>query len=96
MGNTSERPQKDYYVNMGTINGLRAGAQLEVRRRISTYDLVSEKLYRDVTFPIAKLKVIHVEDNAAICRLDKMTPPEKTPAIASHAVMVGDIVKMAE
>jgi hypothetical protein len=96
MGNPGEVPQKDFYVNMGSAQGLHDGAQLDVLRRIATYDLLNEKLYKDVTFPIAKIKVIHVEENAAICRLEKILPPEKTPAVASHSVMVGDVVRQAQ
>ena len=96
MGNPGEVPLRDYYVNMGSSNGVREGMVLQVIRKVSTYDLLSEKLYRDVEFPIATLKVIHVESNAAIARLDQMLPVDKTPAVANRAVMVGDIVKIAE
>jgi hypothetical protein len=96
MGNPDEKPQKDYYVNMGSAQGLHAGSKLEVMRRVATYDLLSEKLYKDVTFPIAQMKVIHVENNAAICRLDKVLPPEKMPAVANPSVMVGDVVRQPE
>jgi hypothetical protein len=96
LGNPGETPQKDYYVNMGTAQGLRVGARLDVLRRVSTYDLLSEKLYKDVTFPIAKIRVIHVEDNAAVCRLDKMISADKTPAVAARAVMIGDLVQNGE
>lgn len=93
LGNPGEAAQKDYYVNIGAAQGLKPGKRLEVSRRISTYDLLSEKLYRDVTFPIATLTVIHAEANAAIARLEKMHPAEKTPASIPRAVMVGDIVQ---
>ncbi|HLE00706.1 MAG TPA: hypothetical protein VJB59_10635 [Bdellovibrionota bacterium] len=96
LGNPGEIPQKDYYVNMGSSQGIRDGMILSVHRRISTYDLLSEKLYRDVTFPIARLKVIHTEGTAAIARLDKMLPMEKTPSVNPFAVVVGDIVRVAE
>src|SRR4051794_19823627 len=82
LGNPGEDPQKDYYINMGSAHGLRAGSHLDVLRRIATYDLLNEKLYKDVTFPIARIKVIHVENNAAICRVEKMIPPDKTPAVS--------------
>lgn len=95
LGNANEIPQKDFYVNMGKSNGVREGTVLEVMRRTPTYDAVSEKLYKEVTYPIAKLKVIHSENNAAIARLDKLLPPEKTPATNPRAVMVGDLVKIA-
>jgi hypothetical protein len=89
-------PKKDYYVNMGTAQGLHPGSSLEVIRRISTYDLLNQKLYQDVTFPIARLKVIHVESGAAICRLDKFLPADKTPEPGIRAVMVGDAVRVAQ
>lgn len=95
LGVPGATPQKDYYVNMGSAQGLHAGSQLEVLRRVSTYDLLNEKLYQDVTFPIARLKVIHVENNAAICRLDKILPPDKTPETNNRAVMIGDLVRPA-
>lgn len=96
LGNPGEAPLKDYYVNMGTAQGVRNGSVLEVLRRTSSYDLMSEKLYKDVTFPIARLKVIHVESNAAIARLEKMLPADQTPAIHPNAVIVGDHVRLAE
>jgi hypothetical protein len=94
MGNPGEKPQKDFYINMGKANGLNEGAVLDVYRRVSSYDLLSEKLYRDLTFPFAKIKVIHAEPNAAIARLEKMLPDTEGPAMSPRAVMVGDIVKL--
>jgi hypothetical protein len=94
LGFEGEKPEKDFYVNMGTAQGVKPGTVLKAYRRMSTYDLMSEKLYRDVSFPIARLKVIHVENNAAVARLEKMLPD--TPAYSPHAVMVGDLVEIAE
>jgi hypothetical protein len=96
MGNPGEVPEKDYYVNMGKTQGVHEGSVLEVTRKVATYDLLSERLYKEVTFPIAKLRVIHTEGNAAIARLDKFLPPEKTPVTSPRAVMVGDYVKISE
>ena len=96
MGNPGETPQKDYYVNMGTSQGLRPGSVLEVVRRASTYDLITEKLYKDISFPIAHLKVVHAENNAAVARLEKMLPADKIPALAPYAVVVGDLIRQAQ
>jgi hypothetical protein len=96
LGNPGEAPQKDFYVNMGTAQGVHSGMTLKVFRRVSTYDLLSEKLYRDVSFPIARIKVIHAENNAAIARLEKMLPEAATPAYSPRAVMVGDLVEITE
>lgn len=95
MGNPGETPQKDFYVNLGSAQGVKTGSRLEVLRRLSSYDLQTEKLYKEVTFPIAHLKIIHVEANAAIARLDKMLAADKTPAMTPRAVMIGDLVRPA-
>jgi len=94
LGIANEAPAKDYYVNMGSAQGLRPGSTLDVLRKVASYDLSTQKLYKDVVFPFAKLKVIHVENDAAIARLDKFLPAESTPVLAPKAVMVGDIVKL--
>lgn len=96
MGNPGEKPRKDYYVNIGSSNGVHEGTELDVVRKISTYDLLSERLYKELRFPIARLKVIHVEKSAAIARLEKVLPPETTPAIAYPCIMVGDKVQISQ
>lgn len=97
LGNAGEPPPpKDYYINMGSAQGLSEGSLLSVYRRMATYDLLSEKLYKEVMFPIAKLKVIHVEQGVAIARMDQMIVTDKMPAITPVAVMVGDLVRPAQ
>src|SRR5690606_21026117 len=96
MGNPGEVAQKDYYINMGSVNGVRVGTVLDVVRKVPSYDLVSQKLYKDVTFPIGQLKVIHVESTAAIARLVKLNPPENTPAVTTRAILVGDLVRVSQ
>ena len=96
LGNPGETPQKDFYVNMGSSNGLKSGAVLKVFRKQATYDLTNRKLYKDMTFPIATIKVIHVEPNAAVARLDKLVPQEQGPAVTPRAVMIGDLVRFSD
>ena len=78
---------------MGSSQGVGEGMILKVSRRVSSYDAQSQQLYRDVTFPIGFLKVIHVESNAAVARLDHMLPADKMPSLNPPAIMVGDLVK---
>ena len=96
MGTDGEQTQRDFHVNIGAHEGVAKGSRLEVLRRSPTYDLVSQALYRDLTYPIAVLKVIHVEKDAAIARLEKMLPLEETPALLPPIVIVGDLVKLAD
>ena len=94
-GNPGEVPQRDFYVNLGSSQGVRPGDELEVLRRIPSYDATNQRIYRDVTFPIARLKVIHSESNAAIARLEEMKDPAKVPVLEPHSVMLGDLVRRA-
>lgn len=94
MGNPGEISQKDYYINMGIQQGIHKGSILLVMRQVPSYDIMNKQLYRDVVFPIALLKVIHVEPGASIARLDHLLPVENTPAITPRAVMVGDTVQI--
>lgn len=96
LGDSQNTPKKDYFLNMGSSNGVRPGMVIEVSRRAPTYDSISEKLYQEVTFPIARLKVIHVEQRAAIARLERILPADSTPAISPRAVMVGDLVRVVQ
>jgi len=84
---------KDFFVSLGSLQGVREGSVLQVSRKMATFDLLSEKLYREVTFPIGTLKVIHTESGVAIARLDKLMPSDKTPAFSPRAIMVGDLVR---
>jgi hypothetical protein len=96
LGNPGELSRKDYYINMGHSHGLRKGSVLEVMRRVPTFDLANENLYREMIFPIARLKVIHVESKTAIARLDKMLSPEQVPAATPSGIIVGDVIRPLE
>jgi hypothetical protein len=93
MGADGENPPKDYYVNMGTQNGVSQGSVLEVLRRMSTYDVENQQVYQDMSYPIARIKIIHVEKDVAVARLKEMLPRNKTPISDPHTVMVGDSVR---
>ena len=93
LGGSEETPQKDYYISMGTAHGLQKGSLLQVTRRVASYDLLAERLYRDVTIPVALIKVIHAESMSAIARLEKVMPSDLAPAASPRAVMVGDLVE---
>lgn len=95
MGEPGEVIRKDFFVNIGSKNGVGIGSRLEVFRRAPTYDLVNSQYHSDTTFPIATLKVIHVEGSTAIARLEAMKPLDKTPAISPVTVMAGDLVQLS-
>jgi len=94
MGHPGEKSKKDFFVNMGARHGVAIGSRLTVYRKLSTYDLLSKKLYRDMMIPIGFLKVIHTENFAAIARLEEMLPEDDLPHVTPGAVLVGDQVSL--
>ncbi len=86
------KPRTDYFINIGTQNGVKKGTTLKVYRTASTYDLQSRKLHQDITFPIALVKVIHAEGDTSVARIQKLLPKEETPIITPKGIMIGDIV----
>ncbi len=94
MGLPGEVQTKDYYLTAGRQSGVKPGSEVIVYRRLATYNLVSKRLQKDMTFPIATLKIIHSESNSAIARLIKMSDDATAPVIEPKAVMVGDLVQL--
>jgi hypothetical protein len=94
LGNPGEITQKDFYVNIGSNQGIATGTRLQVFRHTPTFDLVSQQVYREVTFPIAFIKVIHVEPSLSIARLENFLPPDQAAVSSPKAVMVGDLVEI--
>jgi hypothetical protein len=95
LGDPNEVLQKDYFVNLGSNQGIRVGTILEVARKAPSYDLTTEKLYKDLVFPFGTLRVIHAEKDASIARLEKLYSPEKTPVMVPRSVIVGDLVRVS-
>ena len=94
MGEPGEVKVQDYYVNMGSRHGLKKGDRLEALRRVPSYDMIDQEFSRDLLFPIAVLRILHIQSNAAICRLEKMLPARDRPTISPSSVMVGDYVRV--
>ncbi len=93
LGGLQGNSPKEYYVNFGAERGLRDGDILQVSRRMSTYDSANQQFFRDVVFPIARIKVIHADLGASVCRLEKFLPDDSTVIISPRVIMVGDLVQ---
>jgi hypothetical protein len=86
---------KDFYITMGSSQGVKVGTQLDVYRSVPTSDEMNQKNAQNITFKIAHLKVIHVENSVAVARLLDMTPSKDTPNGIYANVMVGDAVEVS-
>lgn len=89
-----ETIQKDFYVNIGTNQGVKSGSTLVVYRGVTTSDNLAQKSAQKIRFPVAKLKVIHSEGSVAVARVAEILPIATTPLSGYTNVMVGDEVEL--
>jgi hypothetical protein len=92
-GDTDTPPEKDYFIGLGAVHGLSNGATVDVYRKIASFDNLTKKFAGDVEFKFARLRVIHVEKQTAITRLEAVAAHETTPVVEPAGIMVGDVVR---
>lgn len=93
LGEGAAPPPKDIFVSIGASQGVRKGSMLDVYRRISSFDNLTQKHMGDHMIPVGKIRVIHVDDRTAIARADRFVSVEQEPALLPQAIMIGDVVR---
>jgi hypothetical protein len=93
MGEGGTQPPKDIFVSIGSNQGVHKGSMLDVYRRISSFDNLTQKHMGDHMIPVGKIRVIHVDEKTAIARADRFVSVEQEPALLPQAVMIGDVVR---
>ena len=86
----AEVPPKDYYINAGTKDGLKKGMVVTVTRRMNLYDQYQNKSLSDLVVTIGVLKVIHIQEDVAVARLEEIKGRDTLPTVEFDAIMVGD------
>lgn len=89
---STDKPKKNYYINMGEKQGIRPGTVLDVVRSINRSDPYESKKRYNYKVKIGELKVIHAEANAAIGSVNKIRNEEKDPLFEIEKLMIGDKV----
>lgn len=93
MGAENEVARKNFYVNMGTGQGIKKDSTLDVFRIISIQNPYDNKKRVNYKVKIGELKVIHVSEEAAITTL-KQYSAEDTPIFDIPQFMIGDHVSI--
>ena len=96
LGEGGAPPPKDIFVSIGADQGVHKGSMLDVYRRISSFDNLTQKHMGDHMIPVGKIRVIHVDEKTAIARADRFVSVEQEPALLPQAVMIGDVVRPAQ
>lgn len=87
-----EVPAKDYYINAGSREGLKKGMSVAVYRRTNLYDQYQNKSLSDLVVLVGQLKIIHVQDDVSVARIEEIKTRENLPNVEFDTIMVGDKV----
>jgi hypothetical protein len=94
MGFDNEVTKKNYYMNIGSQQGVSEGTTLDVFRVISKsnpYDNLKRINYK---VKIGEIKVLHSEDESAIGILEVLKNDTNTPLFDLKGFMIGDYVSV--
>lgn len=92
MGYENEVIKKNFYVNMGSNQGLKNGTILGVYRTISKLNPYNNRSRVNYSVKIGEVEVLHTEENAAITQLKKLESSKQTPYFEINNFMIGDKV----
>lgn len=92
LGLSEQAPPKDIFISLGSDQGVKKGSVLDVYRRISSFDNLTQKHMGDHMIPVGKIKIIHVDAKTAIARSDRFVSIDQEPALLPQAIMIGDVV----
>ncbi|WPU65562.1 hypothetical protein [Peredibacter starrii] len=94
MGVENEVVRKNYYINMGTGQGIRKDSVVDVFRIISVQNPYDAKSRVNYKVKIGELKIIHSMDNASIAMVNEYEK-ENTPIFEIPQFMIGDHVAVS-
>lgn len=91
MGFDNEVVRKNYYINMGSSQGVKKDAILDVFRIISVQNPYDNKKRVNYKVKIGELKVVHSSEDASIAAVHEYEK-EDTPIFELNQFMIGDHV----
>lgn len=94
MGIENEVVRKNYYVNMGSGQGVKKDSLLDVFRIVSVQNPYDNKKRVNYKVKIGQLKVLHSSDEAAIAVVSEYNKAEETPIFEIPQFMIGDHVSI--
>lgn len=93
MGTENEIVRKNYYVNIGSGQGVKKDSILDVFRIVSVQNPYDNKKRVNYKVKIGELKVLNATDDAAITMVHEYEK-EDTPIFELNQFMVGDHVSI--
>lgn len=95
MGYKNEKLKKNFFVNIGKIQGVKEGTILNVHRKISKLNPLKTWKRHRYNIKIGELEVIHSEDYSAICkRKGYKSSKKRDHSLEIESFLLGDIVSV--
>ena len=92
---TTETPQKNFYLNIGSLQGVEEGSILEVRRKVTKNNKFENNKEFTLHMRIGLIRVIEVFDNSSIAVSEEIYRENTThPFTGFQSVMLGDHVNI--
>ena len=88
----SDRIYKDYYINAGKEQGMKAGMIIPVQRRLTIEDNFRKIIDDNVMIDVAKIQLLTVHGKVSIGRMMKVASPKQRGVLEFAAIMTGDKV----
>ena len=95
MGFKNEKIQKNFYINMGSKQGLRKGTHLNIYRKMSKIDPFDNTKKYWHKIKIGTLEVVHVEENSAVSLLKSMEKKTEKLVLDIASPIIGDLVDVS-
>jgi hypothetical protein len=92
MGVKNEVITKNYYVNLGSNQGIKRGSILNVFRNINKYNPYENKKRANYHVKIGELEVIHTEGEIAITIIRELNTTSQNLSVDVDNLMIGDDV----
>lgn len=81
---------KDFYLNRGTVHGLKSGDSVSVFRDLSVLNGLTGSSVTIIKVKLGQLKILAIGEYSAIARLETFTDPRELPGLEYPGVMLGD------
>jgi hypothetical protein len=94
--NDHQKTFRDFYVNIGSEQGVKVGSILAVYRRQGVVDYYRNVLHDDLLVPVAHMRVIMAQKGMSVARIESLTPAKQIPVVEFNTVMLGDRVELAQ
>lgn len=92
MTESEPTPPRDFYIDLGTRDGVKAGDVLEVTRQLSITNAMWSGPGHLLRVVLGDVKVLTVGETASIARLQTQRTTAEVPVLDYQTFMVGDVV----